>query len=119
MLPMPRPARRQVPVILRRRFAFVAAWLLVGLCALLIHAGPGMGILLGAVVVSSWIGSMAWPPLRESPPRSQTTTFRLLLGLFALDIAFLLSYDLFLPAGISAALGLIAWRPIPRQPTES
>ncbi len=100
--------------------ARVLFWLLVGgLLALTIHQinrqpqGDPLLLLLGNSAMILWTGGFALRPLRGTPPRTETATFRLLLGLGVLDLSICLSYDLPGFAAIPLALWLAAWRPFP------
>ncbi|MFQ5654944.1 MAG: UbiA family prenyltransferase [Planctomycetota bacterium] len=97
---------------LGRRGAALLLGLVAGALTILIHSG------IRAVAALAWAGFVAWTwswslaPLGGERPRPSLCTYRLLLGFFLLDAAILLSYDLPVPAGISAGLWLITGGPI-------
>lgn len=104
------------PELLARRHLWILEWLFAGSIAVLILAAAnswtaGIRVALAWLPVFLWCAMFARRPIRERPPRPGLTTLRLLLGLFLLDLAILLSYDLRWAALIPLGLWIVTWRP--------
>jgi hypothetical protein len=107
--------------VLRSRFRGVLLWLAFGAALVGLTATRSWtAFAVGWSIVFTWMLGIARAPLRQDPPRGAAVTFRLLLGLFPLDMAILLSYDRIMPASFILGLWLMTWRPAPsRAPSES
>ncbi len=103
---------RARPRALRFRLALISVELLLAAGLTLWETGIDRTSLLAWSLPLLWCLIYAARPLREVPPRASAVTFQLLLGLFPLDLAMLLSYDLVIPASFCVGLWLLAWRPL-------
>lgn len=92
------------------RHGVIVAWVLLFAIASHVEAET-----VTAFGVTAWTAAILWCCFYAGAPLSGgapgLTTFRLLLGLFLLDLAILVTYDHVSVAAIPAVLWLIAWRP--------
>ncbi|MGE3163661.1 MAG: UbiA family prenyltransferase [Planctomycetota bacterium] len=99
----------------RTRHVALTTWVVTVACGIVVlqHSGlagrPRIEIILAWLPVLTWTLFYTRRPLLDCPARTSQSTYRALLGLFLLDLAILVSYDLPSAALVPLALGAGHW----------